>query len=106
MSVPGPGSLSANLKVTELTSLGPPALSGGAVAARMITLNEVAADTPRWKLNLNARPYGDPHPVTETLRWNSVEDWYFVNTTPDTHPMHTHLVTFKVMGRYNYDADG
>ena len=106
MSVPGPGSLPANLKVTELTSLGLPALSGGAVAARMITLNEVAADTPRWKLNLNARPYGDPHPVTETLRWNSVEDWYFVNTTPDTHPMHTHLVTFKVMGRYNYDADG
>jgi FtsP/CotA-like multicopper oxidase with cupredoxin domain len=72
----------------------------------MITLNEVAADTSRWELNLNAHPYGDPHPVTETLTWNSVEDWYFVNTTPDTHPMHTHLVTFKVMGRYDYDADG
>ena len=106
MNVPGPGSLPANPKVTELTSLGPPKLSGGSVAARMITLNEVAAETPRWKLNLNAHPYGDPHPVTETLRWNSVEDWYFVNTTPDTHPMHTHLVTFKVMGRYNYDAAG
>jgi spore coat protein A, manganese oxidase len=106
MSVPGPGSLPANPKVTELTSLGPPKLSGGSVAARMITLNEVGAETLRWKLNLNARPYGDPHPVTETLRWNSVEDWYFVNTTPDTHPMHTHLVTFKVMGRYNYDAAG
>jgi spore coat protein A, manganese oxidase len=106
MSVPGPGSLPANPKVTELTGLGPPKLSGGAVAARMITLNEVGAETPRWKLNLNARPYGDPRPVTETLRWNSVEDWYFVNTTGDTHPMHTHLVTFKVMGRYDYDADG
>ena len=106
MSVPGPGSLPANPKVTELTSLGPPKLSGGSVAARMITLNEVAAETPRWKLNLNAHPYGDPHPVTETLRWNSVEDWYFVNTTPDTHPMHTHLVTFKVIGRFNYDAAG
>jgi FtsP/CotA-like multicopper oxidase with cupredoxin domain len=106
MNVPGPGSLPANPKVTELTSLGPPKLSGGSVAARMITLNEVAAETPRWKLNLNAHPYGDPHPVTETLTWNSVEDWYFVNTTPDTHPMHTHLVTFKVIGRYNYDAAG
>ena len=106
MSVPGPGSLPASPKVTELTSLGPPKLSGGPVAARMITLNEVAAETPRWRLNLNARPYADPRPVTETLRWNSVEDWYFVNTTPDTHPMHTHLVTFKVMGRYNYDAAG
>jgi spore coat protein A, manganese oxidase len=106
MSVPGPGSLPANQKVTELTSLGPPMLSGGSVAARMITLNEVAADTPSWKLNLNAHPYGDPDPVTEMLRWKSVEDWYFVNTTPDTHPMHTHLFTFKVMGRYNYDVDG
>ena len=106
MSVPGPGSLPANPKVTELTSLGPPKLSGGSVAARMITLNEVAADTSRWKLNLNAHPYGDPHPVTETLTWNSVEDWYFVNTTPDTHPMHIHLVTFKVMGRDDFDADG
>jgi len=106
MSVPGPGSLPANPKVTELTSLGPPKLSGGSVAARMITLNEVGAETPRWKLNLNAHPYGGSHPVTEKLTWNSVEDWYFVNTTPDTHPMHTHLVTFKVMGRYDYDAAG
>jgi spore coat protein A, manganese oxidase len=106
MSVPGSGSLPANPKVAELASLGPPQLSGGSVAGRMITLNEVGAETPRWKLNLNAHPYGDRHPVTETLTWNSVEDWYFVNTTPDTHPMHTHLVTFKVMGRYNYDAHG
>jgi FtsP/CotA-like multicopper oxidase with cupredoxin domain len=92
-------------KVTELTSLGPPKLSGGSVAARMITLNEVTPGTPTWKLNLNARPHGDGSQFTETLTWNSVEDWYFVNTTPDTHPMHTHLVTFKVMGRYNYDVD-
>ena len=72
----------------------------------MITLNEVGAETPSWKLNLNAHPYGGPSPVTETLKWNGVEDWYYVNTTPDTHPMHTHLFTFKVMGRYNYDVEG
>lgn len=104
--VPGPGSLPANPAVTALTRLGPPKLSGGSVAARMITLNEVGADTPRWKLNLNAHPYGDRNPVTETLTWNSVEDWYFVNATGDTHPMHTHLFRFKVMGRYDYDAEG
>jgi len=45
MSVPRLGSLPANPRVTELTSLGPPRLSGGSVAARMITLNEVGADT-------------------------------------------------------------
>jgi len=27
-----------------------------------------------------------------------------VNFTPDTHPMHTHLLSFTVMGRYNIDV--
>jgi spore coat protein A len=49
---------------------------------------------------------GIQSPVIETLTWNGVEDWYYVNTTGDTHPMHTHLFTFKVVGRYNYDARG
>jgi FtsP/CotA-like multicopper oxidase with cupredoxin domain len=106
MSVPGPGSLPANPAVTALTALGPPKLSGGSVTPRMVTLNEVGAGTTTWRLNLNAGPYGGPGAVTETLTWNTVEDWYFVNTTPDTHPMHTHLFTFKVMGRYNYDVKG
>lgn len=103
MSVPGPGSLPPDPAVTDLTGLGPPKLSGGSVAARMITLNEVTPNTPTWRLNLNAHPYGDPSPVTETLQWNTVEDWYYVNTTADTHPMHTHMFSFKVMGRYNID---
>ena len=104
MSVPGPGSLPANPTVRALTNLGPPLLSGGYVHGRMIAMNEVGASTPAWKLNLNAHPYGGPSPVTERLIWQDVEDWYFVNTTPDTHPMHTHLFTFHVMGRYNYNA--
>jgi spore coat protein A len=112
MTVPPAGSLKdsqVNDAVDALTALGPPLLSGGTnteVGTRMITLNEVGADTPTWRLNLNAHPYGDPNAVPETLTWNSVEDWYFVNTTADTHPMHTHLFTFKVMGRYNFDVKG
>ena len=106
MRVPRPGSLPPNKKVAELLRLGPPRLSGGSVPGRMITLNEIADDTPAWRLNLNAHPYGAPKPLTETVRWNSVEDWYFVNFTVGTHPMHIHLVTFKVMGRYDFDAAG
>jgi spore coat protein A, manganese oxidase len=109
-SVPGPGSLTdgqVNGPVAALKALGAPLLSGGTkVPGRMITLNEIGAGTPAWQLNLNAHPYGDPNPVTETLTWNNVEDWYFVNFTPDTHPMHTHLFSFTVMGRYNFDAKG
>jgi spore coat protein A, manganese oxidase len=111
-SVPGAGSLQYEpllTAVTDLAKLGPPLLSGGTVTPRVITLNEVGAETPDWELNLNAHPYGDPDdptPMIEQLRWNKVEDWYFVNTTGDTHPMHTHLFTFTVMGRYNLDANG
>jgi FtsP/CotA-like multicopper oxidase with cupredoxin domain len=106
MRVPAAGSLPASRDVRALVGLGPPRLSGGSVASRMITLNEFGADTPSWRLNLNGHPYGDPNPVIETLKWNSVEDWYFVNMTGDTHPQHTHLFTFKVMGRYKFDAAG
>jgi len=108
-SVPGPGSLTDSLvndQVAALTALGPPLLSNGSVKGRMITLNEIGAETPAWRLNLNAGPYGGPDSVTETLKWNDVEDWYFVNLTGDTHPMHTHLFSFRVMGRYNFDAKG
>ena len=106
MSVPGPGSLPPNADAKALTDLGPPLVSGGTVPGRMITLNEFGTDTPRWKLNLNGHPYADPNPVIETLTWNAIEDWYYVNLTGDTHPMHTHLFTFKVIGRYKFDAAG
>src|SRR6266536_2557310 len=106
MSVPGPGSLPANKDIQALVGLGPPRLSGGSVPSRMITLNEFGTDTPSWRLNINGHPFGDPNPVIEKLKWNSVEDWYYVNVTGDTHPMHTHLFTFRVMGRYKFDAAG
>jgi spore coat protein A, manganese oxidase len=108
MTVPGTGSLQDDpvLKaVGELTALGQPLLSGGTVTPRVITLNEVGAESPTWRLNLNARPY-ETTTAAETLTWNNIEDWYFVNTTGDTHPMHTHLFTFRVMGRYNLDVNG
>jgi spore coat protein A len=101
-----PGALPRNAEVESLLNLGPPKLSGGTVDGRMITLNEIGAESESWRLNINGRPYGDQKPVVETLMWNGVEDWYYVNATGDTHPMHTHLFTFKVMGRYNYDAAG
>jgi spore coat protein A, manganese oxidase len=112
MTVPPAGSLKdsqVNDAVAALTALGPPKLSGGTnttVGTRMITLNEIGAGTTNWKLNLNAHPYEDGSEFTETLKWNAVEDWYFVNFTPDTHPMHTHLFSFRVMGRYNFDTKG
>ncbi|WP_194793094.1 multicopper oxidase family protein [Raineyella fluvialis] len=93
--------------LTELISIGAPnprGLSG--VRNRMITLNEVGANTPSWTMNLNGAGYMSATPHVEQLNVGEVEDWYYVNTTPDTHPMHTHLFGFTVLGRYTFDVAG
>jgi spore coat protein A len=69
---------------------------------RFITLNEVAPQTPRWFLNLNAVHFGE---TFQKPRAGAVEDWVYVNLTGDTHPMHLHLVNFQVIGRTPFDAD-
>jgi spore coat protein A len=76
----------------------------GAVAAtRYITLNEIGAETADWVLLLNATDF-EVAP-TETPKVGTVEDWVYINLTGDTHPMHSHLVTFQVVGRTPFDAD-
>jgi spore coat protein A len=42
--------------------------------------------------------------LTETPKVGSTEDWYFINLTPDTHPMHLHLVQFQLVKRIPFDA--
>jgi spore coat protein A len=90
----------------------PTVLAGGTKASlpapspskrRFITLNEVAADTANWMLTLNAARFIDGGP-TETPTVGTIEDWYYINLTPDTHPMHTHLVTFQVIGHVPFDV--
>ena len=73
------------------------------VRTRYITLNEIDVDEPTWFLNLNGVHF-EALPVTETPKVGTVEDWVYVNLTGDTHPMHTHLVTFQVVGRTPFNA--
>jgi spore coat protein A len=73
------------------------------VRRRFITLNEVGIDTAAWRLTLNGAPFGDA--PTETPAVGTIEDWYYVNLTGDTHPMHTHLVTHQVIGRVPFDVE-
>lgn len=44
----------------------------------------------------------------DQLNWrvhlNSTEQWYVVNLSPDTHPIHVHLVDMKVNQRSEYDV--
>jgi spore coat protein A, manganese oxidase len=97
-------------KTTPVPPSIPTTLVGGLKAdlhdparTRYITLNEIDVDEPTWFLNLNGVHFEDG-PVTETPHVGAVEDWVYVNVTGDTHPMHTHLVTFQVVGRTPFDA--
>ncbi len=42
--------------------------------------------------------------ITETPEVGSTEDWWLVNPTMDTHPIHTHLVQFQLLYRVPFDA--
>jgi spore coat protein A len=97
---------------TPVTPTIPTTLRGGRradlpnpVRSRFITLNEVGADTSDWRLTLSDNPFMDNLPPTETPTVGTVEDWYYINLTEDTHPMHTHLVTFQVVRRFPFDDD-
>ena len=70
-------------------------------ATKYITLNEIVPETAGWWLNLNAAHFGK---APEYPRVGTVEDWVFINMTPDTHPMHTHLFNHQVIGRVPFDA--
>jgi spore coat protein A len=42
--------------------------------------------------------------VSEFPNEGETEIWEIVNTTADAHPIHTHLVTFQILNRQNYNA--
>jgi spore coat protein A len=73
------------------------------VRTRYITLNEIAPETANWYLNLNGLHFEAASEENPTV--GTVEDWVYVNLTADTHPMHTHLVTFQVMDRTPFNVD-
>jgi spore coat protein A len=86
----------------------PAALAGGSTPdlpfsgeRRFITLNESGIDTPDWKLTLNAGDFMGEE--GETSEEGEVEDWYYINLTGDTHPMHHHLFMSQVVGRVPFD---
>jgi spore coat protein A len=41
-------------------------------------------------------------PITERPRKNSTEIWEFYNTTVDAHPIHMHLVDFRILDRQTF----
>jgi spore coat protein A len=92
----------------------PASLAGGrradlsappATRRRFIALNEVEMDTAAWRLTMNGDGFMDDTPPSETPTAGDVEDWWYINLTGDTHPMHMHLAMFQVVGRLPFDPE-
>jgi spore coat protein A len=73
-----------------------------AVATRDFVLSEqMDAQGRSLGVRINGKGYDDP--VTETVKLGSIEKWRFINTTDDAHPMHLHLVQFRIVRRQGFD---
>ncbi|MER1985061.1 MAG: multicopper oxidase [Solibacillus sp.] len=57
----------------------------------------------RIMLLLGDRMYHDP--ATEKPSLDSIEVWNFINTTPGYHPIHLHLVQFKIIERRPFNVE-
>jgi FtsP/CotA-like multicopper oxidase with cupredoxin domain len=81
---------------------------------------EILVNNTTW-MGESTRPYKDFTPVTitgrggtstatitemisETPNEGDVELWEIVNTTVDAHPIHTHLASFQIVNRQNFDT--
>ncbi len=75
---------------------------GEAVRTRDFILSErLDAQGRSLGVRINEKGYDDP--VTEVVTLNSTEKWRFFNTTDDAHPIHLHLVQFRILERQGYD---
>jgi spore coat protein A len=61
------------------------------------------AKTSLGTLRGGARTWHDP--VTEDPLLGATEAWDIYNTTEDTHPIHVHLVQFRVAGHRRFDGE-
>lgn len=69
----------------------------------LVEINATGPDgTPIVIPTLNGLGFLDP--PTETPRVNTVELWRLINLTPDTHPIHLHLVQFRLLERRPFDV--
>jgi len=74
---------------------------------RFLTLEEATDQFGRLKLQLNGtdwNPALDDENLQEKPTLGDTEVWHLVNNTPDTHPIHLHLVQFQVLGRNGFDT--
>ncbi len=70
---------------------------------RQLPLTATTDEFGRPMLLLNNRMYHDP--ATEKPALDSIEMWNFINATPFIHPIHLHLIQFKIVERRPFDLE-
>jgi spore coat protein A len=74
-----------------------------AIRTRTMLLNAYQDDLERDTMLLIDRKHWND-PCTEFVKLGTTEIWEFVNLTDDTHPMHLHLVRFRILDRRGIDV--
>jgi spore coat protein A len=99
VTTPGPTSIPKTLAGGSLANV-----KGPIAKKRYITLEEVLNEEgDPDHLEINGRRFDEP--VDENPTAGTVEEWWFVNISADTHPIHMHLTNFQVMGRTPLDGE-
>jgi spore coat protein A, manganese oxidase len=70
---------------------------------RVFTLNELAGPNGPTEVLLNGLKWS--YPVTEKPVVGSTQEWEIVNLTMDTHPIHLHLVQFRLFNRQDMNVE-
>ncbi len=70
---------------------------------KYFVLNEIEGPNGPVVVLLNNQHWEAP--ISEISTVGATEDWIFVNTTMDTHPIHIHLIEFQPISRQPFDAE-
>ena len=99
----GPDTSSLPAALRPLDPINP----ASAAQVRDLTLNEV--DLADGSVVISQLGTTEPKmwsdPITENPRLGTGEIWRFIDTTEDTHPIHVHLIQFRVLDRTPFNAD-
>ena len=95
-NVPDAGPATIPGTLTNISPLANP------VRTRVINLVEGLDNLGRLQLLIDNKRFHDA--ATETPTVGDTEIWTLVNGTPDTHPIHLHLVQFQLLDRQKFDT--
>ncbi|MBS1109812.1 MAG: putative multicopper oxidase, partial [Anaeromyxobacteraceae bacterium] len=81
-----------------------PLVPTAGVLPREMVLNEQLDPVTLYPLRVQIDGKAFEDPITETPKKGNTEQWTFINTTGDAHPIHLHLVKFQIVSRQAFDA--